>query len=170
MEVIVRSGVYLKCLILGNSESKTREPSEKAAILFDTKKSLGECSNLLVFHIVSLWLRRRWTWTAAILLLWYAIGIIKHHDQSNLGRKDLFQLILPGNNTSLREVREGTQVGQEPGGRSWWWGHERVLLIGLLPIACSAWFLIDPRSTWTGMAPPTMGWVLPIHQPYNQIL
>jgi hypothetical protein len=32
-----------------------------------------------------------------------------------------------------------------------------MLLTGLLPLACSAWFLIDPKTTSPGMAPPTMG-------------
>jgi hypothetical protein len=35
-----------------------------------------------------------------------------------------------------------------------------VLLTGLLPLACSACFLIKPRTTIPGMAPPTMGWAL----------
>ena len=33
----------------------------------------------------------------------------------------------------------------------------RVLLTGLLPLACSACFLIEPRTTSPGMALPTMG-------------
>jgi hypothetical protein len=36
----------------------------------------------------------------------------------------------------------------------------RVLLTGLLPMACSACFVIKPRTTSTGVAPPTMGWAL----------
>lgn len=52
MEVIVRLGVYLKCLILGNSEFKIREFSEKVVILFDIKKFFGECLNFFVFYIV----------------------------------------------------------------------------------------------------------------------
>ncbi|KRY94820.1 hypothetical protein T4B_1409, partial [Trichinella pseudospiralis] len=32
---------------------------------------------------------------------------------------------------------------------------ERVLVIGLLLLACSACFLIEPRTTSPGMAPPT---------------
>jgi hypothetical protein len=37
----------------------------------------------------------------------------------------------------------------------------RVLLTGLLPLACSICFLIEPRTTSPGMAPPTRGWALP---------
>jgi hypothetical protein len=48
-------------------------------------------------------------------------------------------------------VRTGTQAGQGPGGRSWYrgWG---VLLTGLLLMACSACFRIEPGSpTWDGL-------------------
>ena len=38
-----------------------------------------------------------------------------------------------------------------------------MLLTGLLPIACSACFLIQFRSTSPGMAPSTIGWTLPAH-------
>ena len=40
-------------------------------------------------------------------------------------------------------------------------GPQRVLLTGLLLMACSACFLIESRTTSPGMAPPTMGWALP---------
>jgi hypothetical protein len=33
----------------------------------------------------------------------------------------------------------------------------RVLLTGLLPLPCSTFFLIEPRATSTGLAPPTVG-------------
>jgi hypothetical protein len=33
----------------------------------------------------------------------------------------------------------------------------RMLLTGLLPLACSACFLIEPRTPSPAMAPPTMG-------------
>ena len=36
-----------------------------------------------------------------------------------------------------------------------------VLLLGLLPLACSACFLIEPRAARPGMATPTRGWALP---------
>jgi hypothetical protein len=32
-----------------------------------------------------------------------------------------------------------------------------VLLTGLYPMACSAFFLIEPRTTSPGMIPPTVG-------------
>jgi len=63
--------------------------------------------------------------------------------------------------SSPKEVRAGTHSGQELGSRSWCRGHGGMLLTGLLPLACSAYFLIEPRTTSPGMAPPTMGWTLP---------
>jgi hypothetical protein len=43
----------------------------------------------------------------------------KHHDQKNkLGRKGFIHLTLPYCCLSTKEVRTGTQSGQEPGGRS----------------------------------------------------
>lgn len=40
-----------------------------------------------------------------------------------------------------------------------WW----VLLIGLLPPACSACFLIQPRTTYPGVALPKMSWAFLYH-------
>jgi hypothetical protein len=57
-------------------------------------------------------------------------------------------------------ITKGSQdrnSGQELGVRSWGRGHWGVLFIGLLPLARSACFLIEPRTTSPGMAPPTMG-------------
>jgi hypothetical protein len=66
------------------------------------------------------------------------------------------RLTLPHHSSSSKEVRTGTQAGQEPGGRSWCRGHGRVLLTGLLPMACSACFLIEHRTTSPKVAPPTV--------------
>ena len=35
-----------------------------------------------------------------------------------------------------------------------------MLLIGLLSLACSACFLMEPKTTSPGMAPPTRGWAI----------
>jgi hypothetical protein len=72
--------------------------------------------------------------------------------KSKLGRS-LFVLHFHQSSPS-KEFRTGTQTGQEPRGRSWGRGYGGVLLPGLLPLACSACFLVDPRITSTGMAPP----------------
>jgi hypothetical protein len=43
------------------------------------------------------------------------------------------------------------------GSRSWCRGHGGMCLTGLLPLACSACSLIEPKTTSPEMAPPTMG-------------
>ena len=41
--------------------------------------------------------------------------------------------------------------------RSWCRSHGEMFLTGWLLLACSACFLIEPRTISSGMAPPTMG-------------
>ena len=60
---------------------------------------------------------------------------------------------LPYHCSSLKEVRTGTQVGQEAGDRSWCRGHGGVLLTALLFMACLAWFPRDD-TTHNGLTPP----------------
>ena len=53
------------------------------------------------------------------LLVKVSIAVRKHHNQkSKLGRKGFIGLTLPPCGSSLKEVRTGTQIGQEPRGRS----------------------------------------------------
>lgn len=40
--------------------------------------------------------------------------VMKHHDPRNMGLKGFIQLILPQHCSSSKEVRAGTQTGQEP--------------------------------------------------------
>ena len=47
------------------------------------------------------------------------------------------------------EVRTGTQVGQKA-------GADAEAMEGCYLLACSACFLIKPRTTSSGMAPPTI--------------
>jgi hypothetical protein len=53
-----------------------------------------------------------------ILLVRMAIVEIKHCDQSHLRREGFIWLTFPYCCSSPKEVRTGTQTGQEPGGRS----------------------------------------------------
>jgi hypothetical protein len=45
-----------------------------------------------------------------------SVAAMKHHDQN--ARKGLIQLSLPHSCSSPKEIRAGTQTGQEPEGRS----------------------------------------------------
>jgi hypothetical protein len=82
---------------------------------------------------------------------------MQNYDQKRkLGRKGFIQLILPHCYSSPKEVRIGTQTGQGPGGRSWWYrGYA-----GCCFLVCFTWLVIEPRKTSPGMAPSTMGWAL----------
>ena len=70
------------------------------------------------------------------------LGLLLLWPKSMWGRKGIIWLVLPQHCSSVKEVRAGTQTGQAPGGRSRCEIHGGVLLIGLLPLASSAWFLI----------------------------
>jgi hypothetical protein len=43
------------------------------------------------------------------------------------------------------------------GSRSWYRGHGWMFFTGLPPLACSACYLIDPKTTRSEMVPPTRG-------------
>ena len=54
-----------------------------------------------------------------------------------------------------KDVRTGTQTGQEAGADAEAM-HGGMFLTGLLPLACSACFLTEPRTNSPEMAPPTV--------------
>jgi hypothetical protein len=62
-----------------------------------------------------------------------------------------------------QKLRWDRWSGQEPGSRAWYKGHGSVLFTLLIMIACSACFLIVPRTISLGMAPPIMNLAL-LHQ------
>ena len=81
--------------------------------------------------------------------------------------------------STLLYVTKGSQDRNSHRARTWrqdlmqkpW----RVLFIVLLTLVCSAYFLIEPRTTNPGMTPPTMGCALPAlslieKTPYSWIL
>lgn len=78
------------------------------------------------------------------------IVVMKHPDQSNLARKGFIWLAHSDHRLSCREVRGGTQ-GRNPPGGSNWDRPRRMLLIGWLPMACPACFLIQLRTTCPGV-------------------
>ena len=60
----------------------------------------------------------------------------------------------------LKDIRTGTQTGQDPRSRSWYRGHGGILPTDLLPIACSVHLLIEPKTKSPRTAPLTMNWAL----------
>ena len=84
------------------------------------------------------------------------IAVTKYHDQKGSWRRKgwlglQFQFIVQDRNSS----RAGTQR-QEPMQR-----QQRVLLTGLLPMACSFCFLTESMTTSSRMASPRVDWALP---------
>jgi hypothetical protein len=97
---------------------------------------------------------------------------IKHHDQeASWGGKGLFGLYF---HTVVHHQGSQDWNSSRSGSRSWCRDHEEMLLTGLLPLACSACFLKEPRTTSPEMAPPTMAgpshpWSLVEKMPYSWI-
>ena len=52
------------------------------------------------------------------ILVRVSIAVMKHPDKSNVGRKGFVSFTVLAYSWSLREVRAGTQAGQDPGSRS----------------------------------------------------
>jgi hypothetical protein len=77
--------------------------------------------------------------------------------RSNLGGKSLFRLQfnieIHYQRKSGPEYTQGRKLEAEVDADA----MEKCLLTGLLPLACSACFLIEPRTTSQGIASPTMG-------------
>ena len=73
----------------------------------------------------------------AIASVRVSIAVMKQHDQKQLGGETVY-LTSTSLLQSLKEVRTGTQTGQEPRGGSWCRGRGGVLLTG-----CSPW-LVQP--------------------------
>ena len=87
--------------------------------------------------------------------------MMKHYDQRQVGEERIYsandfisQFLIKIRTGTLKQDRH-LDAGAEV-------GHAQVLLIGLLFVACSACFLIEPRTIGTGMASPII-WDLP-HQ------
>jgi hypothetical protein len=100
------------------------------------------------------------------VLVRVTIVVMKHHDQSNLGRKGLIWLTLPHHCSSFKEVRTGTQAYRNPEAGADAEAMEGCCSLVCSPIACSACFLIESGTISSGLASPTMNWALP-HQITN---
>ena len=70
------------------------------------------------------------------------------------GRKGFIHLIL----STLLLITKGSQDrnSSRSGYRSWYRGRGGMFLTGLLPLACSACSLIEPKNTSPEVVPPTM--------------
>jgi hypothetical protein len=80
-----------------------------------------------------------------------------------LRRKRFIQLTLPHCCSSPKDVRTELKQGRNlEAGADAEAMEKEVLNTGLFSLACSACFHVEPRTTSPGMAPPTMGWAIPL--------
>lgn len=91
------------------------------------------------------------------------IAVLKCHDQSSLKKKWFILILLPYTCSSSKDVKTGSEIGYEPGGRNQRRCHGGVLLIELLTMAYSVTFLQYSGKISPGIVLPTMDWALP-HQ------
>lgn len=94
------------------------------------------------------------------LCLRVSITVIKHQDQKQLDKERLyFSLQLSGHTHSSAEEKQCKLKAdiwlQELEPRPW-----RSGLTDMLTVACSACFLIMPRTTSQGVEPPTVSWAV----------
>ena len=75
--------------------------------------------------------------------------------RSKLGRKWFYSAYA----SILLFITKGSQDwnSSRSGSRNWCRSHEGMFFTGLLPLACSAYSLIEPKTTSPGMVPPTRG-------------
>jgi len=96
------------------------------------------------------WSKRR-MWGDVLVFLF----LHKCHDQeTSWGGKGLFSLHF---HIAVHHQRSQDWNSHRAGSRSWCRGLGGMLLTGLLPLACSACSLIEPRISSPGTVPPTMG-------------
>lgn len=86
-----------------------------------------------------------------------SVAVTKHYDHSNLGREVVILHTLLYFCTSSKASWAGSQAGHQPRGRSQCKGDGGVLLTGLLHMAYSARFVIEPRTISPAWHPSTMG-------------
>lgn len=93
-------------------------------------------------------------WNNSSVFVWFAsCGCDKHYVQSNLGMKGFILFY-----NSQGTVHHWGKAGQELKAGSWGrnWSYGGVLLTGLLLLTPSVCFLMNSRTTYPGMTPPTV--------------
>jgi hypothetical protein len=80
-----------------------------------------------------------------------------HDPKASWGGKGLFDLHFQIPVHYWREAGQELKQGRKLKAGADSEAMEEMFLTGLLPLACSACFLIEPRTTSPGIGPPTMG-------------
>jgi hypothetical protein len=120
------------------------------------KKTQANRTDVKTRSILLLHSRNRLTWRIDTICLsegFYSCTNIKTKKQ--VGEERIYSAYT----STLLFITKGSQDlnSSRSGSRSWCRGYEGMLLTGLLPLACSACSLIEPKTTSPGMAPPTRG-------------
>lgn len=92
----------------------------------------------------------------SIALVRVNIAVVKHHGQKQLGKQRRVYLPSCPDNSSLREAKAGTQIRQEPVGKSWSRGNKEILLTDLLHLPGSTCFLMLPKTMSPGVSALTI--------------
>lgn len=83
--------------------------------------------------------------------------VMKHHDPRNMGLKGLISLYFHSTVHHQRKSGQKLKLGRNLETRA---DAEAVITNFLL---CSASFLVECRTTSPRMAPPSLGWALPVN-------
>jgi len=88
--------------------------------------------------------------------------------KKQVGEKRVYSAYTSTCCSSPKEVRTGSQAGQEA-------GADAEAMEGCFVLACSPWlaqlaFLLEPKTASPGMASPTRGWILPTWSLIEKIL
>ena len=92
--------------------------------------------------------KQPWLWVNYLCTVLVRVSIPAQNITIKKQVEGFIQLILPHCCSSAKEVRTGTQAGQEA-------GADAAAMEACYILACC--FLIEPKTTSPGMAPPTMG-------------
>ena len=110
-------------------------------------------------------------WNLTGVLVKVSIPAQTSWPRSTWGGKGLFGLHF---HTAVHHQGSQDWNSSRSGSRSWCRGHGGMFFTGLLSLACSACFLIKPKTTSPEMVPPTRGpppliWSLIEKMPYSWI-
>lgn len=92
----------------------------------------------------------------SIALVRVNIVVVKHHDQKQLGKQGRVYLPSCPDSSPLREAKAGTQIQQEPAGKSWSKGNKEMLPPDLLHMPGSTCFLMLPKTISPGVSALTI--------------
>ena len=95
--------------------------------------------------------------------------MIKHQDQNQPGEKEIYFVYIFVSQTIMKGAQKRNSR-REPRGSSWSRSNGRMMIINLLTVACSAGFLIAPRTISPGVALLTVSWAFSYQSSIKKML